>query len=141
MQAGTRVTCSLQSAKTRAQLSTMTLEMQPNRRDSSNSTLTWSFQGHHFLPERDMLEKITFRVLQAIILHRRKGSGNGYSRAITPMQSRAGYGIKLSSKTTTTAGRDWSFKNRSGGIKEKPSKTTPSIQKEHPCQYRHGWLT
>ena len=88
-----------------------------------------------------MLGKLEFRVVQVIILHRKAGSGNGHSRTIAPNQRRAGYGIKPSSKTITSKGRERSCKNRLGDAKEKPPDTTSLTKKGHPCQYRHGWPT
>ena len=77
-----------------------------------NTSFTWSFRDHQFLAKRDILEKLWFRVLQTTILHRKARSGNGHSRTIATTQSGAGHGIKPSSKTTITAGREWSCENR-----------------------------
>ena len=88
-----------------------------------------------------MLEKPKLRIFQSSTLHRKAGSGNGHSKTITSKQSGAGYSNKPSSKTTRTAGGEWSSKNRWGGAKEKPPKITSSTQRECPCQNRHRWPT
>ena len=65
----------------------------------------------------------------------------------TPTQSRSesqdGSEVKKkhSFKTTTPVGRGWYCKNRPGGAKEKPPKTTSSTWREHLCQCQHGQLT
>ena len=41
--------------------------------------------------------------------------------------------VKLSSKTTTITGREWSSNNRSGGAKETPPKTILSHKKDIPA--------
>ena len=91
--------------------------------------------------------KLKFRVLWAIVFHMKVGSGNEHSRTTAPTQSGAGSqqgsGIrnKQLSKTTTPTGRDWSQKDNPGGAKEKPHKTTSSMQRECPYMYWHRWLT
>ena len=77
--------------------------------------------------------------MKNIILHRKARYGNEHSRNITTTQSGAGLDIKPSSRTTTTARREWSCENIVG-TREKPSKTTTSTQKGCPCQHRHVWL-
>ena len=54
-----------------------------------NSSSTQSFHHHHFLPKRDIIEKLRFRVLQNIILHRKARSGNKHSRTMDTTQSEA----------------------------------------------------
>ena len=56
----------------------------------SNPTSTQSYQDHYFLPKKDMLEKLKFRVLWAIFLHRRAGSGNEHSRTTATTQGEVG---------------------------------------------------
>ena len=123
------------------QLSTTTLGMQLNMERQQQLNLNTVLLGLPLPPKERYMKKLIFRVLLAIILHRKAGSGNEHSQTITPMQSGAEYSAKLPSNTITAAGRDCSCKNISGGTKEKPPNTTSSTQRECPCQHWHGHFT
>ena len=144
--AETRETCSLLSIRPRvpadhhdpkdvAQYGELLFTVTPPQHSPSKTTTS---------SKRQICQKTKFRAMWAIILHRKAGSGNEYSRTTTSIQvglvSLEGLGSrnKHSSKTITTVVRGWSCKNRPGGAKQKTSKTTSSIQREHPCQYGHG---
>ena len=83
----------------------------------SNSTSKEFFQHNHFPPKRDMLDKLRFRILQAIILDRKPRCENEPSKTICCTESggvsqkRLGGKNNQPSKTITCTGRGWSFKS------------------------------
>ena len=148
--AGVRETCSLLSTRTRvpAGLHNLWVKANMERYCSQQVHISTVFSGSINSSQReDIPEKLKFRVLQAIILHGKVGSRNEHSRtttgtpSIVESQEELGNRNNYSSKTTTAFGRGWSCKNRLGGAKEKPPKTTSSIWRDCPYKYGHGWLT